>query len=85
MYQINDIPINMPLQVQYLGVYFSRDLSWCFHIEYMTTKANRMLGFLKRNSPWEVKNAPYLTNIRPILEYASGVWYPHQQYLIKKT
>lgn len=85
MYQINDIPINMSLQVKYLGVYFSHDLSWRFHIEYMTAKANRMLGFIKRNfknSPQEVKNTLYLTNIRPILEYASEVWDPHQQYLI---
>lgn len=84
-YNINSIEINLSLKVKYLGVYFSHNLSWNHHIEYMTAKANRMLGFIRRNfkdCPREVKNTLYLTYIRPILEYASELWDPYQQYLI---
>ena len=44
-----------------------------------TSKANRTLGFLRRNlfsCPQDVKEAAY-SMVRPILEYGSTVWDPH--------
>ena len=43
------------------------------------TKANRTLGFLRRNlysCPQEVKEAAYKGLVRPALDYGSSVWVP---------
>ena len=34
---------------QYLGVTVANDLNWTLHIESIVGKANRTLGFIKRN------------------------------------
>ena len=48
----------------------------------MCSKANRTLGFLRRNlfscsKNEDVKETAYKTLVRPILEYGSTVWDPH--------
>ena len=53
----------------------------------ITAKANRSLGFLRRNlyaCTKEIKNMAYKTLVRPILEYSSTVWDPHTQTLVKQ-
>ena len=63
---------------KYLGVTITHDLRWNTHISSMCTrKANRTLGFLRRNlyqCPQDVKEAAYRGLVRPILEYGSCVW-----------
>ena len=62
---------------KYLGVTISNDLSWTNHISNITAKANRTIGFLRRNihaCPTEVKAAAYITLVRPSIEYASAIW-----------
>ena len=49
------------------------------HISNICTKANRNLGFLRRNlysCPQEVKEAAYEGLVRPVLEYSGSVWDP---------
>ena len=56
--------------IKYLGV---------THVSNICTKANRNLGFLRRNlysCPQEVKEAAYKGLVRPVLEYGSPVWDP---------
>ena len=64
------------------------DLSWSKHIDITTKKANQTLGFLKRNI-WvhnkDLKSVAYKTLVRPQLEYASTVWYPHTTTDINKV
>ena len=51
------------------------------------TKANRSLGFIKRNlkrCPEQIKDQAYKSLVRPHLEYASSVWSPHQKYQVDK-
>ena len=48
----------------------------------MCSRANRTLGFLRRNlfccpPPQDLKEAAYESLVRPIPEYESTVWYPH--------
>ena len=66
--------------IKYLGVTITNDLKWNTHISNVCTKANRNLGFLRRNLyscfP-DVKEAAYKGRVRPVLEYGSSVWDPH--------
>ena len=67
---------------KYLGVQITDDLDWGQHINEITSKATKTLGFLCRNmafAPRETKAAAYKTLIRPKLEYAAPVWMPHHQ------
>ncbi|KAL8615229.1 hypothetical protein ACOMHN_050270 [Nucella lapillus] len=60
--------------VKYLGVTIQGDLCWDDHINNIVSKANKTLGFLRRNlkiSSRSVKEQAYKAFVRPILEYAS--------------
>ena len=62
--------------IKYLGVTITDDLKWNTHISNVCTKANRTLGFLRRNlysCPPDVKEAAYKGLARPVLEYGSSV------------
>ena len=66
--------------IKYLGVTITSDLKWNSHIRNVCSKANRTLGFLRRNlfsCPKDVKEAAYKSMVRPILEYGSTDWDPH--------
>ena len=57
----------------------TNDLRWNTHVSNVCTKANRTLGFLRRNlhsCPQEVKEAAYKGLVHPVLEYGSSVWDP---------
>ena len=73
---------------KYLGVTIASDLRWNKHIDTITSKANRTLGFLKRNlkiNSTPLKSTAYKTMIRPSLEYACTVWDPYTQGNIYKV
>ena len=63
--------------IKYLGVTITSDLRWNTHVRNVCTKANRTLGFLRRNlysCPQWVKEAAYKGFVR--LDYGSSVWDP---------
>ena len=70
---------------KYLGVTISRDMNWSEHINNVCIKANKTLGFLKRNlkiCSRKIKEMAYKSCVRPALEYACTVWDPYtQQYI----
>ena len=71
----------------YLGVEISDKLRWDQHIDNVTSKANRTLGFVRRNlskCPKDIKDQAYKSLVRPHLEYASAVWDPYRQCHIDK-
>ncbi|SCV66640.1 Reverse transcriptase (RNA-dependent DNA polymerase) [Anaplasma phagocytophilum] len=86
-YLIRNDPIENVSSFKYLGVHLSSDLSWNTHIQHVTNKAMKTLGFLKRTlfqaNP-ETKLVAYSTLVRSQLEYASIIWHPHQSYLGEK-
>ena len=60
--------------ITYLGVTITNELKWTTHVSNMCTKANRTLGFLRRNlsacpHPQDVKESAYKGLVRPVLEY----------------
>ena len=82
--KIHDQHLNLVPDSKYLGVSLDQTLSWKTHINNVTAKAYRTLGFLRRNMKGCTKIVKYRTYkalIRPQLEYASPVWDPHAQNL----
>jgi hypothetical protein len=72
--------------IKYLGVHIDSDLKWNTHVTKTVAKANRSLGLIKRNlreAPTKTKLVAFNSVVRPILEYASQVWSPHQAGLSK--
>ena len=58
----------------------SADASWDPHINTITAKASRTLGFLRRTlkiNAKGVKDRAYKAFVRPVLEYAAAVWDPY--------
>ena len=67
---------------KYLGVELSNNMGWNRHIQSITSKASKSLGFIKRNIKVKnqaVRETAYKTLVRPQLEYASTVWSPFTQ------
>ena len=65
---------------KYLGITIQDNLKWENHITSTCNKANRTLGFLRRNlriGNKKTKEKAYKSLVRPILEYASPVWDPY--------
>ena len=67
---------------RYLGVDIPSGLSWNFHIDTITAKANGTLGFMKGNiktkkNKIKVREDAFNTLVRPPLEYAVPLLDPH--------
>ena len=72
---------------KYLGITLSSNMSWDCHINNISLKANKILGFLKRNlkiKQEHTKSLAYKSLVRSNLEYCSSVWSPHTKTNIKK-
>ena len=79
-YTLHGHPLQSVPHAKYLGVTISADLKWDTHITSVINKANKTLGFLRRNLRLRNKRAKeraYKALVRPLLEYASPVWDPH--------
>ena len=86
-YLINNNKIQQVSQAKYLGVHIDETLSWNFHVNFVSNKANNVRAFLQRNlrqCPANVRERCYLTLVRPILEYACVVWSPYTMTNIDK-
>ena len=81
-YLLDDHILDKRDEHSYLGVLLHKSLSWSSHITKTAAKASQVFNFLRRNlynCSSSVKASAYLTIVRPIMEYASSVWDPHQQ------
>ena len=86
-YQLHRHTLESVQSAKYLGVTLTKNLSWDTHIDNVCNKANKTLGFLRRNlkiGSTKVKETAYKTFVRPILEYACTVWDPYTQEQIDK-
>jgi len=65
---------------KYVGLNLHDQLSWNFHTDVTTKKANKTRSFIARNvhsCPKKVKAACYTTLVCPVMEYATTAWAPH--------
>ena len=74
-YNIDKILINRNFEYKDLGVIFDVKLTFNSHIDYITSRAYSMIGFIKRNSrefndPFTFKTL-YVSFVRSIFEYCS--------------
>ena len=63
-----------------LGVLFQKDLKFSSHISQKINMANSMLAIIKRTFEYldqEIFLRQYKALVRPHVEYANIVWYPH--------
>ena len=61
-YKMSNIPLNTVSEHNYLGIRLHQRLFWNPHINYICSKANQLLGFLKRTlhtPPIEIKDHLY--------------------------
>lgn len=88
-YYLNGHLVPRVSTIRDLGILCDSDLNFHSHFDNIVSRANSMLGFVKRWAkefldPY-VTRALYMTFVRPILEYASQVWSPYQQVHIQRV
>ena len=79
-YYINNNILQRTASISDLGVTVSSNLSWKEHIKTTVSKANRLLGLIKRTlgftAPMKSKLLLYKSLVRSTLMYASIIWHP---------
>ena len=77
-YELHGQILEIVQSAGYMGLTIQSDGRWTEltdeHIEAITLKGNRLLGFLKSNLT--IKEQTYKMHLRPCLEYACTVWNP---------
>ena len=76
-YSMKGIPLESVEEHSYLGVTLHHGMSWKPHINNVCNKANRLLGFLKRNlhhCSSDLKEMAYKQLILPSLGYCAPIW-----------
>ena len=79
-YSLRGHPLKKVSSTKYLGVTINTHLDWKEHIDKMTKKANKTLGFLRRNlkkASQNTKETAYKALLRPQLEYCAAIWDPY--------
>jgi Reverse transcriptase (RNA-dependent DNA polymerase)/Endonuclease-reverse transcriptase len=77
VYRVGGEIIERKESIKYLGITFDKNLAWTPHIDMIASKALKKLGFVMRilkGSNSNAKQKAYLSLIRPLIEYGSGIW-----------
>ena len=72
---------------KYLGITNSSNMIWNAHINNITSKAQKLLGFFRRNlqiNNEHTKSMAYKSLVRSNLEYCSTIWSPHSKNKTEK-
>lgn len=87
IYKLNDINLEQTDCERDLGVSVEKNLLWNRQVSEQSSKANKLLGYIKRSTihihNQEVKRTMYLALVRPHLGYATQVWAPQSIELIR--
>lgn len=87
-YRINNIFIERSGLVKDLGVLFDTKMSFEAHINSISSRAYKSMGFITRSlndfNSMETYKILYNTYVRSILEYNSQIWYPYyDKYIVQ--
>lgn len=79
-YSLDGIELVSVSSIKDLGVIIDKKLSFNLHIDTIIGRANKLLGFINRNTKMfnniRALNILYLSFIRPIVEYCCVIWAP---------
>ena len=71
-----------------MGVWISKDLTWYKQVNEQSSRAHKLLGYLKENTRFilrtDVRGTLYPALVRPHLGYATQIWAPQSIELIVK-
>ena len=79
-YELHGQNIENVSTTKYLGVNMQDNMQWESHIDSITKKASKTLGFIRRNLKIGNKKTKETANkalVCPLLEYAAPVWDPY--------
>jgi len=85
-YKAGDFNLKVVDNIKDLGVVFENNFKFSKHIDNKVSKANSVLGLIKRNFCNLTTNVfllLYKSLVRPHLEYAVDVWMPHEKNKIE--
>ena len=78
-YSLHNTDLKTTDTAKYLGIIISQDMKWTKHMTQTCSRANRALGFIKRNVKItypRIKEKLHNSLVRPHAEYAFAVWSP---------
>ena len=82
-YKLNNTALEWYAAEKDLGVWITKDLTWYKQVNEQSSRANKLLGYLKTNTRFivriEVRRTLYLALVRPHLRYATQIWAAHVQ------
>ena len=88
-YKINSKSLVVTKKEKDLSIWITEMLHWSYHTHDRCTKANKMLGFLRRAAmeitDAKIRRTLYLSTARSTLGYAIQVWSPQSIDLITRT
>ena len=83
---IDGISLERVNEFKYLGVWLIDTLGWSVHVSKTVRRASKQVGMIYRVFHQYASQLTllklYLAHVRPLLEYASQLWDPHQKVLI---
>ena len=85
-YKLRDHALETTQEATYLGIALSDDLRWDAQVKKIVGKANKALGFLRRNlrvGSRKLRELAYFALVRPCVEYAAAAWDPYSSEHIK--
>jgi len=86
-YYLNIEKLKVVAETPYRGIQLQNDLKWNRHVHYVSGKASRTLGMIKRNlrmNNTKLKTTAYKTLVRPAMEYGATAWDPYTKKNINK-
>ena len=88
-YKLNTLNIQQTDSERDLGVWVENRLTWNKQVNEQSTKANKLLGYIRRSSLYihntAVRRTLYLALVRPHLGYAIQTWAPQSVELLKQV